>query len=98
MQQYVLLYPLIDCHKLAEGPNVTLDVLIGFFLSLPTGLAFPLSGIFFCCPAKDVWAVCAFGGVLLLITMVECEVEAGVSVVVATTACKSLVSPSIGSF
>ena len=54
------------------------------------GLAFPLSGVFFCCPAKDVLITCTFGVALLLVTMVGHETVAGVSVVVATTACRSL--------
>ena len=62
------------------------------------GLDFPLSGGFFCCPAEDVLVICTFGVALLLVTMVGCETVAGVSVVVATTACKSLYLHSIGSF
>ena len=54
------------------------------------GLAFPLLGVFFCCPVEDVLATCIFGMALLLGTTVGCETVAGVSVVVATTACRSL--------
>ena len=54
------------------------------------GLDFPLSGVFFCCPAEDVLGICIFGVALLLVTMVGHETVAGVSVVVATTACRSL--------
>ena len=67
-------------------------VLIGFFFALLIGLAFPLSGILFCCPAKDVLVICTFGVVLLLVTIVGHEVVAGVSVVVATTACNLYIS------
>ena len=42
------------------------------------GLAFPLSGVFFCCPAEDVLATCIFGMALLLVTMVGHETVAGV--------------------
>ena len=76
--------------RLAEGLHVVLVVLMGFFFPLPAGLAFPFSGVFFGCPAVDVLVVCTFWVVQLLVTMVGHEVVAGVSVVVATTACKSL--------
>ena len=54
------------------------------------GLAFPLSGVFFGFPAENVLEICIFGVALLLVTMVGCETVAGVLVVVATTACRSL--------
>ena len=65
-------------------------VLTTFFFALPMGLAFPLSGVFFCCPAEDVLFTCIFGVTLLLVIMVGHETVTGVSVVVATTACSSL--------
>ena len=54
------------------------------------GLAFPLAGVFFCCPVEDVLVTCIFGVALLLLTIVGHETVAGVSVVVATTAYRSL--------
>ena len=59
------------------------------FLYLANRFGLPLSGIFFCCPAEDVLVTCIFGVALLLVTMVGHETLAGVSVVVATTACRS---------
>ena len=53
-------------------------------------LPFPLSGVFFCCPAEDVLVTCIFGVALLLVTTVGHETVVGVLVVVATTACRSL--------
>ena len=43
-------------HRLAEGPPVVLGVVLAtFFFILPRGLAFPLSGVFLCCPAEVVF-------------------------------------------
>ena len=65
-------------------------VLTTFFFALPIGMAFYLSGVFFCCPAEDVLVTCIFGETLLLVTMVGHETVAGVLVVVVTTGCRSL--------
>ena len=54
------------------------------------GFAFPLSGVFFCCPAKVVLATWIFGVTLLLVMATGHKIVAEVSVVVATTACRSL--------
>ena len=73
------------------GPDVVFGVVLTtFFFALPMGLAFPLSGGFLCCLVEEVLIIGTLGEVLLLVTMVGFEFVAGVLVVVATTACKSL--------
>ena len=61
-----------------------------FFFILPRGLAFPLPGALLFCPAKVVFVIWGFEVTLLLVTVTGCETVMEVSVVVATTACKSL--------
>ena len=80
-------------HKLAEGPAVVnafgVD-LATFLFILPMGLAFPLSGVFLFCPVRVVFVIWGFEVTLLLVTLTGHETVMKVSVVVATTACKSL--------
>ena len=61
-----------------------------FFFILPRGLAFPLSGVFLICPARVVFVTWGFAVTLPLVTVTGHETVAEVSVVVVTTACKSL--------
>ena len=53
-----------------EGPEVAFGVVLTFFFVLPMALAFPLSGVLFSCPAKEVLVTCTFGVALLFVTMV----------------------------
>ena len=80
-------------HKLAEGPAVVTAfgvILATFFFILPRGLAFPFSGVFLFCPAGVVFVIWGFEVTLLLVTVTGHKTVMEVSVVVATTACKSL--------
>ena len=61
-----------------------------FFFILPRGLAFPLSRAFLFCPAREVFVIWGFEATLLLVTVTDHRTVTEVSVVVATTACKSL--------
>ena len=73
-------------HKFTEGPVVVTAFVLNlamFFFPLPRGLAFPLSLAF----SFVTWE---FGFTLLLVTMTDHGNVTGGSVVVVTTACKSL--------
>ena len=79
--------------KLVEGPAVVTAFgvnLATFFFILPSGLAFPLSRAFLFCPAGVVFVIWGFEVTLLLVTVTGHGNVTEVSVVVATTACKSL--------
>ena len=60
------------------------------FFILSRGLAFPLSQAFLFCPARVVFVIRGFEVTLLLVTVTGHKTVMEMSVVVATTACKSL--------
>ena len=65
--------------------------LVKFFFPLLKGLiAFPLSLAFLPCPSRAAFEIWGLGFALLLVTMTDHGSVTGVSVVVDTTACKSL--------
>ena len=81
-------------HNFTEGPVVVTAFVVNlatFFFPLPKGLlAFPLSLTFLPCPSRAGFETWGLGFALLLVTMTGHGNVTGASVVVVTTACKSL--------
>ena len=57
-----------------------------FFFILPRGLAFPLSGDFLFCHAREIFVTWGFVDPLLLVTVTGCKTVTELSVVVVTMA------------
>ena len=66
------------------------DLAMLFFPLLKGFIAFPLSLAFLPCPSTVAFEVWGLGFALLLVTLTDHGNVTGVSVVVATTTCKSL--------
>ena len=81
-------------HYFTEGPAVVavfvVDLVTFFFPLLKGLIVFPLSLAFLPCPSGSIFKIWGLGFALLLVTMTGHGNITGVSVVVATTACKSL--------
>ena len=81
-------------HNFTEGPAVVTVFVVDlatFFFHLPKGLiTFPLSLAFLPCPSRAAFKTWGLGFALLLVTMTGHGNVTGASMVVVSTACKSL--------
>ena len=81
-------------HRFTEGQAEVAVLVVNFttfFFPFPIGLiTFPLSLAFLPCPSRAAFKTWGLGFTLLLVTMKSHGNVTGASVVVVTTACKSL--------